>query len=350
MSWHHILFVVDSAGHVGPRMLRKLAHLARSLDAEVELIQSAFEWRALNKGGIGSGASDCETRETIVARSSELKHIVEALQASGVRARATVTCERPGYLSISHQMLLSKPDLLVIQSTHHSALARVMLSYTDFKLIETCPCPLLILKNEKAYLEGCVVAAVDPMHSHDKPAALDEMIVDTAARLATAVQGTLHLYHVSVPWTNLYELDGASAQMPAPVFAELSAAYESESELRMQALRHRAKLGRERVHVEHGDPADMLPRFARSLNAAVMVMGAVSRSALRRALIGHTAERVLDALDCDVLVVKAPGFISPLVDEHPATVEPPNVCEVSDLGRSAESGSCSPQSSADRHD
>jgi universal stress protein E len=37
-------------------------------------------------------------------------------------------------------------------------------------------------------------------------------------------------------------------------------------------------------------------------------MGAVSRSALRRLLIGNTAERVLDELGCDVLIVKPRGF------------------------------------------
>jgi universal stress protein E len=38
----------------------------------------------------------------------------------------------------------------------------------------------------------------------------------------------------------------------------------------------------------------------------MLVMGAISRSAVGRLLIGSTAERVLDALPCDVLIVK-PG-------------------------------------------
>ena len=42
--------------------------------------------------------------------------------------------------------------------------------------------------------------------------------------------------------------------------------------------------------------------------ASVVVMGAVSRSALTRLFIGHTAERVIDALKCDVLIVKPRRF------------------------------------------
>jgi universal stress protein E len=37
-------------------------------------------------------------------------------------------------------------------------------------------------------------------------------------------------------------------------------------------------------------------------------MGAVSRRGLDRLLIGSTAERTLDRLNCDVLVVKPRGF------------------------------------------
>ncbi len=40
------------------------------------------------------------------------------------------------------------------------------------------------------------------------------------------------------------------------------------------------------------------------MGADVVVMGAVSRSGLKRLLIGHTAERVLGSMPCDVLVVK----------------------------------------------
>jgi universal stress protein E len=41
-------------------------------------------------------------------------------------------------------------------------------------------------------------------------------------------------------------------------------------------------------------------------------MGAVSRSGLQRLFIGHTAERLIDQLNCDVLIVKPRGFKSPI--------------------------------------
>jgi universal stress protein E len=36
-------------------------------------------------------------------------------------------------------------------------------------------------------------------------------------------------------------------------------------------------------------------------------MGAMSRSGLKRIFIGNTAEKVLDSLQCDVLIVRSPS-------------------------------------------
>jgi universal stress protein E len=56
---------------------------------------------------------------------------------------------------------------------------------------------------------------------------------------------------------------------------------------------------------------------ADQLGADVLVMGVVSRSGLQRPFIGNTAEAVLDAVGCDVLVVKARGFRSSVPRRRP---------------------------------
>ena len=49
---------------------------------------------------------------------------------------------------------------------------------------------------------------------------------------------------------------------------------------------------------------DSLPALIEEVDAAVVVMGAISRSAIDRVFVGSTAERLLDELVCDVLVIK----------------------------------------------
>jgi nucleotide-binding universal stress UspA family protein len=69
-------------------------------------------------------------------------------------------------------------------------------------------------------------------------------------------------------------------------------------------VNQRHAIGSRNAHLRSGDPAIELPFLARSLKAGMVVMGAVSRSAIKRLFIGNTAERVLDSLTCDVLIVK----------------------------------------------
>lgn len=58
------------------------------------------------------------------------------------------------------------------------------------------------------------------------------------------------------------------------------------------------------MHIKEG-PADVLiPSMAKELDAVVTVIGTVARTGLSGALIGNTAEVVLDAVETDVLVLK----------------------------------------------
>ena len=75
-------------------------------------------------------------------------------------------------------------------------------------------------------------------------------------------------------------------------------------------LADKAGIARSRCHIRMGEVADRLSAFTRRSGTAVVIMGAVSRSALARLFIGNTAERALDQLSCDVLVVKPRGFRS----------------------------------------
>jgi universal stress protein E len=61
---------------------------------------------------------------------------------------------------------------------------------------------------------------------------------------------------------------------------------------------------RRSVHIHEGATRQLLITLTEQLPADLVVMGAVSRSALQRLFVGSTAEQVLDMLACDVLIVK----------------------------------------------
>ena len=57
------------------------------------------------------------------------------------------------------------------------------------------------------------------------------------------------------------------------------------------------------VHQLPGRTHDILPTFARAQGADVVIMGALARTGLKQRVVGSTAERVLDHLPCDILIV-----------------------------------------------
>ena len=54
------------------------------------------------------------------------------------------------------------------------------------------------------------------------------------------------------------------------------------------------------------------PQLAADVEADVVVMGAVSRNRWKRLFIGATAERTLEHLPCDLLIVKPDWFKTPV--------------------------------------
>ena len=59
------------------------------------------------------------------------------------------------------------------------------------------------------------------------------------------------------------------------------------------------------MHQLPGRTREIVPMFCRTHGASIVVMGALARWGLKRAVLGSTAERLLDHLPCDVLVVRS---------------------------------------------
>ena len=60
----------------------------------------------------------------------------------------------------------------------------------------------------------------------------------------------------------------------------------------------------EQTHVVEGLPEDVLPEIAEQLDAELILLGSLGRTGWSAALIGNTAEQVVDGLHCDLLVLK----------------------------------------------
>jgi universal stress protein E len=295
MVCKRILFIVDTPEGVRRMLADKVASLARCLGAELEIFDAVFD----------AALTDAErVHEFVQRRRSELESIVALVREAGVPAHATVLWSYPPRQGIFREMRHYRPDLLIIQSRRHSRLARLLFTYSDYKLIETARCPVLVIKNDRSYANARVVAAVDPSHEHGKPAALDELIVRTGAFFAAAMGRPLHLFHACSPWPPGEVSLKRLRDLPAAVIEDAAGAWQAEAAASVRSLAAQVGCPESALHLRTGNAAAVLPEFVRSSPDDLLVMGAASRSALKKALLGHTAEKVLEETDCDVLVVR----------------------------------------------
>ena len=306
-----ILVAIRDERHPSRSQLRKAASLARAMGASVELFHAINEPVALEAIRHGdTGWSMKGTMEAVAQRSQRrLERLAQSSNFKGLRVRNLANWDYPPHEAIVRRALTIRADLVIAATQPQRLGARLLLTNTDWELIRHCPCPVLLVKSSRNYRKPVVIAAIDPFHAHAKPAKLDGRILGAAASLARALRGELHTFHAYLPLTVI---------PPAPLGQPLAVALPPELEDTHTAqiakvfdrFARTAGIPPRRRHLRMGDVRSQLAGVVKRTRAGVVVMGAVSRSGLRRMFIGNTAESVLDALWCDVLVVKPGRFKS----------------------------------------
>ncbi|HSC07609.1 MAG TPA: universal stress protein, partial [Steroidobacteraceae bacterium] len=263
----------------------------------------------------GRRALERDIETGIEAARRQLERRVQPLAGTGVRLRVCVRWDYPPHEAIIRQALRHKSDLVVAESRRHPRLARALLTNTDWQLIRLCPVPLLMVKASRPWKSAKVLAALDPFHAHAKPAALDPRILKVGAELARTLNGTLYAAHVCPPLID-YAVGVMTEPLPVRVTGREARQHLKSVRRKVSAEARRFGVDNRRMFVAEGVPHRELPKITRRLGARIVVMGAVSRSALKRLFIGSTAESVIDSLP-DVCVVKPPGFRTPVPSRAP---------------------------------
>ena len=249
-----------------------------------------------------------EARDIAASISAAQEELIEEI-AAGVRSdelqvTTAVLDDRPIGEAIIHLANEASPAMLVKGTAFHSAADRAFFVDTDWQLVRSAPCPLYLVKPDALPEKPIVVAAVDPTHAHDKPASLDSIIVSAAKGFAQKAGGEVHLFH---SYQRLVGVGSEVSRTFKPIKVPLDEVEERMRQSHRDALDALASdfgIDDDAVHQLPGSTRDLLPMFVRTHKVGLVVMGALARWSLKRAVIGSTAERVLDSLPCDVLIVR----------------------------------------------
>jgi len=287
-----ILVPIRDLQAVPSTTLRKAAALARTTGARIEL------FHAIEPAG-SRGPENLDHAQQQLAR------IARSAWSRGCEVRTSVALESPPHEAIVKRAHDSKADLVLAAAHAHGRTKRLFLRNTDWELIRHSPAPLLLAKSRGLYHKPVILVAVDPFHAHAKPARLDEQLLAGAHDMARLLGGSVHVLHAYMPLPA--NVEGPLGEPIAWENTELERIHAKQVRAAFDRLADKAKIAPAHRHLEMGDVAGELQAAVRRLRARLVVMGAVSRSGLRRILIGSTAERVLDRLSCDVLILKPAG-------------------------------------------
>lgn len=308
-SIRNILVIVDPTAEQHPAV-EKAALLAQQLGARLDLF--ICDTKAAREARIAAHARSHAKEPFVIDLKSILEELAGPLRLQGLDVATEVQCADPLHLALIDRARRTTADLIVKDTHHHSLAQRTFMKNTDWELIRACPVTLLLTKPNPWSRMPRIFAAVDPGHANDKPAVLDNRILDCAALFAKRLPGELHLLHVYLPAAILATAASGTPPAPITISQEELAREERQQRERLKSLITEYRVADENVHLKVGGPAQMLPHMAGALRADIVAMGAISRSGLKRVFIGSTAEDVLEHLPCDSLIVKPPDFASAL--------------------------------------
>jgi len=298
-----ILFAVkDPAAQRESAALQGIT-LAKALGAQIEFFHSISTPVFLDLQPLTNVSLDDLKREALAARREGLEKLVSLARRKGVRATGYAEWDYPPHEAILRRAEKNRADLIVAELHQGSRAKRWIMKLNDWELLRASVVPVLLLKEGAPTLARApVLAAIDPSHAHAKPSALDVNILGAAQRIAEGLGGKLHIVH-SVP-PGFYGLPtGGDPAIDAQMLAARQEVIRERRRKDLDRFAARAEVPASRRHLVDGEPDAAIPRVAKKIDAGLVVMGAVSRSGLKRLFIGNTAERVLEELPCDVLVV-----------------------------------------------
>lgn len=304
-TFKHILAIVDPTSELQP-CVEKGARLARACGAVLELFVCDYQSGLIPSTRLPKEVVQAILKDRRSQIDKQLSALVEPLRESGLLVLADYSFQEQLHTGVIRKVRLSGADLAIKDTHYHGVVQRSLFTNSDWHLIRECPVPLLLTKNSGWQVRFRVAAALDPGHADDKPASLDRELLLAAENLAAAMGGeafAVHAFDLKPLVAGMASAANGIGIVPCVDVALIDSLRKfHDAEFKAVVAGRPAFEGRA-VMIE-GSPATELPAYAAREQVDVLVTGAVSRSSLRRLFVGSTAERLLDRVPCDILVLK----------------------------------------------
>lgn len=190
-------------------------------------------------------------------------------------------------------------DLIVKSCKPHKKLAQRLFTPNDWHLLRYSPVNVLMVKEHDWPANGNIVSAIS-IDTNDKVHnLLSERVTQESCELSSIVDANVHIANTfaGAPVHVAIEVPTFNAQV-------YNKDIQDKHEKEVYAIAELHSVDASRVHIAEGLPEDVIPSLCEKLDAELLVLGSVGRRGISAALLGNTAEHIIDKINCDTLVIK----------------------------------------------
>ncbi len=295
----NLLVVVDDALSV-PYLMEKAARLAGAR-TRVHVVHVIYE-------GVAdlsiSAIEDSARLKTFIlqAAEAELEDELEKARGRFRHLESATLWNARTWEAVLHAAENVGADLILRATSEQESVPQRMASVVrtpdEWNLLRHATVPVMLVKAAAWPTEPVVVCSLDVFD--DRHAELSGNVLRDGRRLADLMGADLDLvyaYPLFEPWAG--ELGAVKS------YGEIKAAVEEEARSRADELAAAADVSYRHLHLEEGHTAPVLAKLVEEAEASLLVLGTHAREGVRGVLLGNTSERILHAVDCDVVTVHA---------------------------------------------
>ena len=312
--YQNILVVIDPTTDE-QKALKRAIELASKITANnadskinITAFFSIFDFSYEMTTLLSNGERDTMRQMVIKEKKLWLDDIISSTNTQINITSQVVWHNRP-FEAIINQVIEHKYDL-VIKGTHqHDKFKSVVFTPTDWHILRKCPCPVLLVKDHEWPQQGKVLAALNVGSDETEHLSLNNTITTQAKNIAKIIDAEVNLVN-SYPGTPV----NIAIEIPEFDASEYNSAMKKHHQEAMNQHANSFAIPLTNTYVEEGLPESVIEQVALRLDAELVILGTVGRTGISAALIGNTAEHVIDQLNCDVLALKPDGYVSPLAD------------------------------------
>ncbi|MEM9101594.1 MAG: universal stress protein UspE [Pseudomonadota bacterium] len=279
--------------------IKRAAMIAQRFSAKLMVIMCAYD-QSFEMTSIMKDTDRENLRDAIIQEKEKvLGEIIERHVPKEIEYDQQVLWGSREYELIRQYCVEKISDLLVKYVKHESTLSRLFFTPQDWHIIREVPCNILFVQGEGWRPQGNIIAAVSADDDDAHHLRLNNHIINTSLFLSEKFDAQVHVTNV-YPYP-LVDVPFAYSGIDHEMYCKNMRESHEESTKKLVVEK---PIADENLHIIEGLPEEAIPNLAQQINAELVVMGTVARKGLSGAVIGNTAERILDKINCDVLAIK----------------------------------------------